>query len=401
MAGACASVTALALVGTGSLRADDPRHIVVVPGGRVAPAAAPSKPLPAAAPVGSNAVTITPVTGYVLENPWALVFLPDGRLLVTERPGRLRIVTQAGQVSAAVAGVPAVSFKSQGGLLDVALDPDFVTNRHIWLSYAEPGSSGASLAVMRATLTLAADGNGRLDDQQVIWRQMPRGAATEAHFGGRIAFSPDGKLFVTAGEHQQEAMAQSLANTFGKIIRLNRDGSVPADNPYVGRRKAMPEIWSIGHRNPYGLVFGLNGRLYESEMGPAGGDEFNLIRARNFGWPLMSEGDRYSSEGGAPYPRHSTDPSKIAPLLSWTPVIAPGGMIQYTGRLFRGWNRDFVLAGLASKALIRVRVTQTRATEIGRVAMPARIREVEQAPDGSLWVVEDQRKARLIRVTPG
>lgn len=321
-------------------------------------------------------------------------------MLVTEKPGTLRIITQAGQLSAPITGVPAVSFKTQGGLLDVALDPDHATNHRIWLSYVEPGDAGATLAVMNAILTLTADG-GRLDDPQVIWRQMPRLAGRELQYGGRIAFSPDRHVFITAGDHDLEEKAQSLSTTLGKIIRLNLDGSIPADNPYVGRKKALPEIWSIGHRNPYGLVFGVNGLLYESEMGPAGGDEFNLIRGRNFGWPLVSEGDHYPDEGGAPYPRHTTDPHMVAPLLSWTPVIAPGGMIQYTGRLFPGWTNDFLLAGLASKALVRVRVKGTSAVEVGRVPMPSRTREVELDPDGSLWAVEDQRVARLLHITPG
>jgi len=344
----------------------------------------------------TTAVTRTPVATF--DNPWAMAFLPDGRLLVTERPGRLRLVTiaasGAGTVSAAIAGVPAVAFGGQGGLLDVALDPAFASNARVYLSFAEAGSGGPALAVARGTLV--ADGAGaRLDAVSVIWRATPRSTDTR-HFGGRMAFAPDGTLYVTSGERHQGAPAQDLGGTLGKIVRINPDGTIPAGNPFAATAGARAEIWSRGHRNPYGLVFARDGRLFESEMGPDGGDEFNLIAAGgNYGWRLVSEGN-----DGEVLPRHASRPDLAAPLVSWTPVIAPGGMIQYRGTRFAGWNDNFLLAGLVSQGLVRVRVTGNTAAEVARVPLAARIREVEQGPGDTLWVLEDGGSGRLVRLDP-
>ena len=223
----------------------------------------------------------------------------------------------------------------------------------------------------------------------MIWRQAPKVTDTR-HFGGRLAFAADGRLFVTAGERHLGAPAQDLAVTLGKIIRLNTDGTFPADNPHPNG------IWSLGHRNPYGLVFAADGRLFESEMGPEGGDEFNLIaRAGNYGWRTVSEGN-----DGEVLPRHATRPEFAAPLVSWTPVIAPGGMIQYTGTRFVGWTGDFILAGLVQQGIVRVRVTGNSAAEAARIGLSARIREVEQGPDGAIWVLEDGGSGRLVRLDP-
>jgi glucose/arabinose dehydrogenase len=359
-----------------------------------APVSTPSPtPSPTASPVPPTAaVTRTAVATFA--NPWAMVFLPDGRLLVTERGGVLRVVTTAGAVSPAVTGVPAVYSQGQGGLLDVALDPAYPSNRRVYLSFAEAGDGGAAgLAVARGVLTLDAAG-GRLDSVEVIWRQAPK-LVDSRHFGGRMAFAPDGTLYVTAGERHQGAPAQDLTSTLGKIIRINPDGSIPAGQPMLGA-SARPQIWSLGHRNPYGLVFAADGRLFESEMGPEGGDEFNLIASgRNYGWRTVSEGN-----DGEVLPRHSTRPEFAAPLFSWTPVIAPGGMIQYTGARFVGWNGDFILAGLVAQAIVRVRVTGSTAAEAARIALGARIREVEQGPDGAIWVLEDGTSGRLVRLDP-
>ena len=344
----------------------------------------------------TTAVTRTPVATF--DNPWSMAFLPDGRLLVTERPGRLRLVTiaasGAGTVSAAIAGVPAVAFGGQGGLLDVALDPAFASNARVYLSFAEAGSGGPALAVARGTLV--ADGAGaRLDAVSVIWRATPRSTDTR-HFGGRMAFAPDGTLYVTSGERHQGAPAQDLGGTLGKIVRINPDGTIPAGNPFAATAGARAEIWSRGHRNPYGLVFARDGRLFESEMGPDGGDEFNLIAAGgNYGWRLVSEGN-----DGEVLPRHASRPDLAAPLVSWTPVIAPGGMIQYRGTRFAGWNDNFLLAGLVSQGLVRVRVTGNTAAEVARVPLAARIREVEQGPGDTLWVLEDGGSGRLVRLDP-
>ncbi|MBO9726094.1 MAG: PQQ-dependent sugar dehydrogenase [Novosphingobium sp.] len=329
----------------------------------------------------------------MLAYPWAMIFLPDGRMLVTERSGALRLVSTNGTLLS-VAGVPQVAFDGQGGLLDVALDPDFTSNNVIYLSFSENAPDGSGLAVAKGTLS---GDRQSLSGVTVIWRQSPKIANDNRHFGGRMAFAPDKTLFVTAGERHQGAPAQDLAGTLGKIVRINRDGSIPTDNPYAGQTGTRSEIWSSGHRNPYGLVFAADGRLFESEMGPDGGDEFNLIaRGANYGWRLVSEG----SDAGETLPRHSTRPDFAAPLLSWTPVIAPGGMIQYTANQFRGWEGDFVLAALVGQGLVRVRVSGSSATEVGRIPLGARIREVEQGPDGAIWILEDGQSGRLLKLDP-
>ncbi|OQW73625.1 MAG: dehydrogenase [Proteobacteria bacterium ST_bin14] len=362
---------------------------IVTPGPAPSPTPTPT-PTPTATPTPTSAVQSQSIATFT--SPWAMTFLPDGRMLVTETGGVLRLVTQAG-VRTTVTGVPTVATGGQGGLLDVALDPAFSSNRRVYLSYSEAGTGGAGLAVARGTL---AAGDASLENVTVIWRQAPKVAIDTRHFGGRMAFSPDGFLFITAGERHQGAPAQDLAGTLGKTIRLNPDGSIPASNPFVGTNGARTEIWALGQRNQYGLVFAQDGRLFESEMGPAGGDEFNLItRGANYGWRIVSEGD-----DGEVLPRHSTRPEFAAPLFSWTPVIAPSGMIQYTGSLFIGWSGDFVLGGLVSQGLVRVRVTGSTATEIARIPLGARIREVEQAPDGSIYVLEDGATAKLLRLTP-
>ena len=365
----------------------------------VATASPTPTPLPSPSPTATP--TPTPVTAAVtrtavatFSNPWAMVFLPDGRLLVTERGGNLRVATLAGSgaaaVSAPVTGLPALAARGQGGLLDVTLDPGFASNRRIYLSFSELGEGGTGLAVARGTLTLSAGGGGSLSGVQTVWRQVPKIANEERHFGGRLAFGPDGLLYITAGDRHQGAPAQATGNTLGKIVRIDPDGVLPAV------ADPRPEIWTLGHRNPYGLVFASDGRLFSSEMGPEGGDEFNLIeRGRNYGWRVVSEGN-----DGEVLPRHATRPDFAAPLVSWTPVIAPGGMNQYTGTRFSGWNADFVLAGLTAQAIVRVRVSGTGAVEAARIGLGARIREVEQGPDGAIWVLEDGGSGRLVRLDP-
>jgi glucose/arabinose dehydrogenase len=328
------------------------------------------------------------------DNPWAMVFLPDGRLLVTEKPGRLQLVTQAG-AKTAVDNVPAVRFGGQLGLQEVVLDPGFASNGRIWITYAEPAAGGEQLAVARATLNLA--GAPRLDDLVVVWRAVP--ATTGGQLGGRLAFTPDGRyLFVSTGERQQGAPAQDMTGTLGKIVRINLDGTAAAGNPFASTANARPEIWTLGNRNPYGLVFAADGRLFESEMGPSGGDEFNLIEpGKNYGWPRVSEGDNYD---GTSIPRHSTNSAYTPPLVSWSPVIAPGGMIQYRGAAFSGWTGDFLLAGLVQQGLVRVRVTGNQAREVARVGLGSRTREVEEGPGGSLWVLRDGAGGALVELTP-
>jgi len=387
-----ALVLGAALVGCGGDDGNGGGSVSVVGGS--SPTPTPSA-TPSATPTPAPTTTaVTQQSVATFDNPWAMTFLPDGRILVTEKPGQLQLVTQAG-AKTRIAGVPAVTYSGQLGLQDVVLDPAFASNRRIWLSYAEPGAGGQRLAVARATLNADA---ARLDEVTVIWRATP--TTTGGQLGGRIAFSPDGRyLFVSTGERQQFTPAQDRGGTLGKIVRLNLDGSAAAGNPFAGTAGARAEIWTLGHRNPYGLVFASNGRLFESEMGPAGGDEFNLIEAgRNYGWPRVSEGDNYD---GSPIPRHRTDPTFAAPLASWAPVIAPGGMIQYRGSAFSGWTGDFILAGLASQGLVRVRVEGAGATEVARIGLGARIREVEEGPDGAIWVLRDGDGGALVKLTPG
>ncbi|SEM96006.1 Glucose/arabinose dehydrogenase, beta-propeller fold [Sphingomonas gellani] len=383
----------LAACGADGENSDAP--VAGLPGGTPTPTPAPTPtPTPAPSPAPTPTASVSQRSVATFDNPWAMTFLPDGRMLVTEKSGHLQLVTQTG-TKTEVTGVPTVTYSGQLGFQDVVLDPEFATNGRIWLSYAEPATGGQRLAVARATLVTT--GTPRLDGLAVIWRATP--ATTGGQLGARLAFSPDKRfLFISSGEQQQGTPAQDMSGTLGKIIRIAVDGSVPADNPFVTTAGARPEIWSLGHRNPYGLVFASDGRLFESEMGPAGGDEFNLIEpGRNYGWPRVSEGDNYD---GTPIPRHATDTRYTPPLTSWTPVIAPGGMIQYRGTPFIGWTGDFVLAGLVAQGLVRVHVDGNTAREAARLSLGARIREVEEGPDGSIWVLQDGSGGKLIELTP-
>lgn len=328
-----------------------------------------------------------------LEHPWGLAFLPDGRMLVTERPGRLRVVSQGGWLSKPLTGVPKVFAKGQGGLLDVALDPDFASNRRIYLSYAEPGVGGASTAVARAKLAEDA-----LTEVEVIFRQLPKVSGAN-HFGSRLVFAPDGTLFITLGERFKFDPAQDLANHLGKIVRIYPDGSVPRDNPFVGQRGARPEIWSYGHRNVQGAAIQPEtGALWAVEFGPAGGDELNRVEAgKNYGWPLVSWGRHYS---GADIPDPPTRPDLTPPVYYWTPVISPSGMTFYTDELFPAWRGNLLIGGLSSQALVRLTLTGQQVTGEERIPMGARIRQVRQGPGGAVYLLTDQADGRILRLTP-
>lgn len=329
-----------------------------------------------------------------LERPWGMALLPDGRMLVTERPGRLRLVTE-GKLSAPLDGVPRVHARGQGGLLDIALAPDFETSRTVYLSFAEPGPGGfAGTALARGRL----DPSGtKLDGTTVIFRQEPK-VAGDLHFGSRIVFGRDGTIFLALAERFQFDPAQDMGSHLGKIVRLDPDGSAPADNPFVGQSGARPEIWSLGHRNIQAAALEPgSGRLYVAEMGPKGGDELNLIeKGRNYGWPLVSHGVHYDDK---PIPKPGTRPDFVDALMQWTPVIAPSGMTFYTGDLFPGWRGSALIGGLQARGIVRVTL-EGGAKEVERIPLGARIRDVRQGPDGSVYAATDEQKGVILRLTP-
>jgi len=327
--------------------------------------------------------------------PWAMTFLPGGeQALVTEKGGRLLLWSRGGRVE--VAGVPRVDAGGQGGLGDVVLHPDFAQNRMVYLSWAEAGDGDTRGAVVGRARLVTDGGAARLEGMQIVWRQAPK-VEGRGHYGHRIAFGPDGKLYIASGERQKFDPAQDMSGNLGKVVRLNDDGSVPSDNPWANLGGVTAQIWTLGHRNPLGLAFDGDRRLWVIEMGPKGGDELNLIqRGRNYGYPIVSNGDHYD---GRPIPDHPTRPEFEAPKVDWTPVISPGNMIFYTGTMFPAWRGDVLVAGLSSEALVHVDVQGTNAREAHRYPMGERIREVEQAPDGSIYLLEDGENARLLRLT--
>lgn len=331
------------------------------------------------------------------DQPWAMTFLPDGRLLVTEKPGRLRLFDPGTRRIATIAGVPRVAYGGQGGLGDVVLHPQFASNRLVYLSFAEPGADDTrGAAVVSARLVLDATGGGFLSDMRLVWRQWPKVTGYN-HYSHRLAFGRDGRLWISSGERFKFEPAQDLQSNLGKILRLEADGSVPPDNPFVARGGRAAQVWTLGHRNVLGLAFDLNGRLWSHEMGPSGGDELNLVqRGTNYGWPVVSEGDHYD---GTPIPRHRTRPEFNAPEVAWNPVIAPAGFVIYTGWRFPYFHGHGFIGGLRSRALVRIQFDGTRAREAARYPMERRIREVEQGPEGALWLLEDGPDARLLRLT--
>lgn len=346
-----------------------------------------------------------------LEHPWALAFLPGGQFLVTERPGRLRVVDAQGRVRPPIDGVPAVDARGQGGLLDVLLDSDFARNRQLYLCYAEPGTGGNSTAMARARLS---EDTRSLTEVQVIFSQQPK-VASHAHFGCRIAEgqrqgAPDGSLYLALGERfSRKDDAQRLDNHHGKVIRIHKDGSVPADNPFAGPNTrpagARPEIWSYGHRNPQGLVQAPDGALWEIEHGPQGGDEINLLQAgRNYGWPVITFGENY---GGGPIGNGLTAQAGMEqPLHYWTPSIAPSGMAFVTStRYGKAWTGNLVVGSLKFGYLARLELSAPFAGTVLREtrhlqSLGERVRDVRQGPDGWLYLLTDQAPGRLLRVLP-
>lgn len=326
-----------------------------------------------------------------LEHPWSLAHLPNGLMLVTERPGRLRFVGEDGSLSQPLGGLPEVYAEGQGGLLDVVLDPLFGQTRILYLAYSEAGEGGASTAVLRARLETSG-----LEDVKVIFRQLPKVDGPN-HWGARLVFAWDGTLFITLGERFKFDPAQDLSTHLGKIVRINSDGSVPPDNPFVARKDARPEIWSYGHRNIQGAaIHPETGELWVSEMGPKGGDELNIIKpGRNYGWPVVSWGDHYDD---TPIPDHPTRPEFEPPAYYWNPVISPSGMAFYSGNGIPGWQGSLLIGGLSSEALIRLTLDGAGVASEERIAMGARIRDVRPALDGTVYMLTDEDDGRILRL---
>ena len=361
-----------------------------------------STPVPTSSTAAGGAAkpfTATVVADF--DKPWSMTFLPDGRLLVAEKQGALKIFDIAAKKTGDVSGVPSVDYGGQGGFGDVVLHPQFARNGLVYLSYAEKGDGDTrGAAVARGKLTLDGSGGGALSGIEVIWRQVPK-VAGRGHYGHRIAFGPDGKLWISSSERQKFDPAQDMKSNLGKIVRLNDDGSVPKGNPFADQGGVATQVWSLGHRNVLGLAFNAQGQLWADEMGPKGGDELNRIeRGSNYGYPIVSNGDHYD---GTVIPDHDTRPEFNAPETSWNPVISPSSLMFYSGNVFPAWKGDAFIGGLSSRSLVRVEFDGDQAKEAARYDMGARIREVEQGPDGGIWLLEDEddgSQGRLLKLTP-
>jgi len=345
------------------------------------------------------------VSDYVtgIQRPWGLAFTPDGGLLITERPGRLRLFKD-GKLSEPVAGLPAVDARDQGGLLGLAIDPQFAKNGLVYLAYAEPRGDGTNNAAVARGRLVSADGAPRLEGVTVIYRQTPPMASTK-HFGGRLVFGRDGKLYITGGERsitEGRMQAQNLDATLGKIVRINADGSIPKDNPFVGRAGARPEIWTLGHRNVLGAaVHPVTGELWEVEHGTRGGDELNIVRkGKDYGWPTIAYGVEYA--GGPITGGITQKPGMEQPIYYWDPVIAPGGMAFYTSDAAPAWKGSLFVSGLGPKYLARLTLKGDRVVGEERLLTDVgeRLRDVIQGPDGALYLATDSERGRVIRVAP-
>ncbi|WP_343520126.1 PQQ-dependent sugar dehydrogenase [Sphingomonas sp.] len=332
--------------------------------------------------------------------PWAMTFLPDGRMLVTEKTGELVQLSADGKIRTTIHGIPPVDSAGQGALKDVVLHPDFARNGLVYFSFSEAGPGGKGVVLARGQLTSDRAGRGVLAGVERLFQATPY-VEGNGHYSGRIAFAPDGQhLFFTNGERQRFDPAQDPKSTLGKVLRLTLDGK-PAGDPGLTAKGFHPAIWSYGHRNLLGIAFDKAGNLWEQEMGPQGGDEVNLILpGKNYGYPIVSDGDHYD---GRDIPDHKTRPEFEAPKVSWNPAISPGGLMVYSGKLFPQWAGDLFIGGLSSEALVRVDVNGTRAAKGDQWPMGARIREVEEGPDGAIWLLEDGRngsQGRLLKLTP-
>ena len=358
----------------------------------------------ASASMARDAFTVEGSAGTVLEAraladfdaPWAMTFLPGGRALVTEKAGSLVLVGADGARLGTIDGVPDVRPDGQGGLGDVVPHPDFADNSLVYLSYAERDGRDTGAVVARATLTLT-DAGGGLGPLERVWEQAPKLDSTR-HYGHRIAFDDEGYLYVTSGDRGRQTPAQDLSNNLGTIVRLVDDGTPADGNPFADRGGAASEFWTVGHRNPLGIAGAPDGALWAHEMGPKGGDELNRIEpGENYGWPAVSDGVNYS---GVPIPDHAPGDGYRAPAISWVPSVSPAGLAIYDAGLFDGWRGQALMGALSGRALLRVGLDGDAAEELERFEWGARVREVEQAPDGSVWVLEDQPSGRLVRLVP-
>jgi glucose/arabinose dehydrogenase len=362
---------------------------------QAAPAQGPAAKSPT--PASRNDVARVETVASGLDHPWGFAFLPDGRIIVTERSGNVRIVGRDGRVSTPLAGTPAVRAGGQGGMLDVALDPAFAQNQIIYLSFSEPGDGGVSgTAVARARLA-----DTRLEDVRVIYRQEPK-VSSSGHFGSRLVFRGDGTLFVTQGDRFNfRERAQDLSTTIGKVVRINTDGTIPRDNPFVGRTDARPEIWSYGHRNQQAATLHPEtGQLWTVEHGAAGGDELNHPEAgKNYGWPVITYGRDYN---GRRIGEGAVKQGMEQPVYYWDPVIAPSGMIVYTGDKYPGWRGSFLIGSMQPGALVRLTLNNGAVASEERYLgdLRERIRDVQQGPDGFVYVITDNSDGRILRVLP-
>lgn len=356
---------------------------------------------------GDSSATSTPTATLpfaitevaTLEEPWALDFEPGtGRLFITEKAGTMKFLTADGKIGT-VTGIPQVAYGGQGGFGDVAFAPGYANDRNIYLTWAEPVGEGQRAVMGLGKLACSSDTSCAVEGLKVIWRQTTE-VNRPAHFSHRIAFSPDKKyLFLTSGERAQGDPAQDMKSNLGKVLRLNLDGTPAAGNPFASQGTPTDQIWSYGHRNAVGLQFDSQGRLWDMEHGPNGGDELNLVKeGRNYGWPVVSDGDNYD---GSPIPRNATRPEFEKPAISWNPVIAPGDFIFYSGAQFPEWRDEALIVGLKTQVLVRVKITGETATEVARYRFPGqRLRDIEQGPDGAIWIIGDGPGGKLMKLTP-
>ncbi|WP_291354252.1 PQQ-dependent sugar dehydrogenase [Acinetobacter sp. UBA3106] len=384
-------LTTIILISTSSLTACNAQTDSVNSASKSAIETASSKPSTSSV---NQAYKLTSLAQF--NEPWAIASLKDGRLLVTERKGKLQLFDPTTGQKTEVKGLPKVAYGGQGGLGDIALHPQFEQNHIIYLSYAEAGQGGYGAVVARGELDLSNSQKPQVKNLKTIWKQVPK-VQGQGHYSHRLLFGSDGKLWISSGERQKFDPAQDMQSNLGKILRLNDDGTPAAANPFTNQGEIAKQVWSLGHRNPLGIAFDPKGKLWVVEMGPKGGDELNLIiKGENYGYPLVSNGDHYD---GKDIPDHNTRPEFKAPEISWTPVISPSSLIFYHGSQFPAWKNKALIGGLSSKSIVVVDTAMKPVTEVQRLDMKQRIRDVLEAPDGSIWVLEDGNNARLLKMT--